>query len=66
MEKVESLLIIGGSFLGSELAVGLASRGRSCELSAVTMATSAVTTATSAVTMTTRAPQLGIVFVPSV
>ena len=75
MKKVESLLIIGGGFLGSKLAIGLASRGRSCKLSAVTKATSAVTMrtsavsiaisyvtmSTSAVTMATRAPHLGIV-----
>ena len=59
MEKVESLLIIGGSFLGSELAVRLASHGRLYKLSVVTIATSAVT-------MATRAAQLGIVFVLSV
>ena len=30
LERVESVLIIGGRLLGSELAVGRASRGRSC------------------------------------
>ena len=59
MEKVESLLIIGGGFLRSELAVGLASHCRPCKLSDVTMATSVVT-------MATRAPQLGKFYVLSV
>ena len=28
VEKAESILVVGGGFLGSELAVGMASRGR--------------------------------------